>query len=292
MAKLFSKLFAKKEEGQEAKKSTFGRGLIIGVIIAVIILVVVLLLVFGGRLFGKKPGKITTGQSVELKYTIVTSKACGTKCWDTSLFFDVLAQNGGKEKGRTTIYIEDAAAKETVNKFKITQVPTILVSGELNKNAQLKGFFDALGETIDNTFVLRQVIPPYIDTATGQLKGEVAVTYITDAACKECYDVKLHEASLTNFGVMTGNTKTVDVSSAEGKELLKKYNITKVPTIIITGQPAEYQSLKSIWATVGEVASDGSYVFTKLDEMGGSYFDLKQNKLIKAAPASTTPETK
>jgi len=295
MAKLLGKLFDKKEEEQEAKKTSFSKGLIIGIVIAVIIVIIVLVVVFSGHMFGKKQVKNPAGQTLinaQLKYTIVTSKACGDKCWDTNLFFDVLKQGGVKEKGRNTVYIEDAATKQLIDKFKITQVPTILVTGDIDKDAQLKSFFAALGETIDKTFVLRQVIPPFIDVASGQLKGEVTVTYITDAACKECYDVKLHEASLTNFGVPLANAKTVDISSDEGKALLKQYNITKVPTIIITGQPGEYKSLKSVWATVGEVASDGAYIFTKVDVMNGPYFDLTKNKLVKPAPATTTPAQK
>ncbi len=295
MAKLFGKLFAKKEEEQEAKKSTFGKGLIIGIVIAVIILVVALVVIFGGQMFGKKAVKNPAGQTTinaQLKYTIVTSKSCGDKCWDTNLFFDVLKQGGVKEKGRTTVYIEDAAGKKLAEQFKITQVPTILVTGDLDKDAQLKSFFTSLGETIDKTFVLRQVIPPFVDIASGQLKGEVAITYITDTACKDCYDVKLHETSLTNFGVSLKNTKTVDISSDEGRALLKQYDITKVPTIIISGQPEQYQSLKSVWATVGTVASDGTYIFTSLDVMGGPYFDLAKDKLVKPAPATTTPAAK
>ena len=295
MAKLLGKLFAKKEEEQEAKKTTFGKGMVIGIVIAVIILIVVVLVVFGGRMFNKKGAANPAGKTTinaQLKYTIVTSKSCGDKCWDTNLFFDVLKQGGATEKGRNTVYIEDAATKKLIDEFKITQVPTILVTGDIDKDAQLKSFFTALGETINKTFVLRQVIPPFIDVASGQLKGEVAITYITDASCKECYDVKLHETSLTNFGVPLGNSKTVDISSDEGKALLKQYNITKVPTIVISGQPGEYKSLTSVWSTVGQVASDGSYIFTKLDEMGGPYYDLAKNKLVKPAPATTTPATK
>lgn len=288
MAKLFGKLFAKKEGEQEAKKSSFGKGMTIGIIIAVVIVVIALLAVFVPRLLGKKaPGTGTV--NAQLSYTIVTSKSCGDKCWDTGLFFEVLQQGGVKEKGRNTVYIEDSKGKDLVQKFKITQVPTILVTGDLDKDEQLKGFFAALGETIDKTFVLRQIIPPYIDTASGQLKGEVAVTFITDNSCKECYDVKLHETSLANFGLPSTNYKTVDISSEEGKALIKKYNITKVPTIVISGQPDEFQSLKSVWATVGEIASDGSYIFTNLNEMGGSYYDLSQDKVIKAVAATSTP---
>jgi len=288
MAKLFSKLFAKKEEGEEAKKKSFGKGMVIGVIVAVIILVVVLLIVFGGKMFGKKPAVDGTVDA-SLKYTIVTSKACGDKCWDTGLFFEVLQQAGAKEKSRTTVYIEDKKGQDLVEKFKITQVPTILVAGDIDKDEQLTGFFSALGETIDKTFVLRQVIPPYINAASGQLKGEVAVTFITDNSCAECYDVNLHQTSLANFGVPIANSRTVDAASDEGKSLIEKYNITKVPTIVISGQPDEYQSLKSIWATVGKVADDGTYVFTNLDEMGGSYYDLEKKKVVEAAPATDTP---
>lgn len=290
---MLKKLFKRSGEGKGAAT----QGLIWGGIVALIIVIVAVAVYF---IWFNKPQTKTTDQaattagneqlpSANLRYTIITKRDC-PGCWDTNLLFDALTANGGKEIGRETVYIDDAATKTLIDKYKITKVPTVLVAGELDKNSKLAQAWPALGEIIDNVFVLRQVIPPYIDVATGQLKGEVSVVYLTDNACKDCYDVKLHDTALANFGITPKSSKTVDVASDEGKALVKKYEIKSVPTIILTGDMEVYASLVQIWATVGQVAKDGAYIFTKMDEMG-SYFNLTTNKLVKVTPPATTTGT-
>jgi len=147
----------------------------------------------------------------------------------------------------------------------------------------------ALGDIIDGKFVLRQVIPPYYDVASNKIKGGVNITYLTDQSCKECYDVKLHDRALTNLGVPTTGIKTVDISSDEGKQLVSKYSIKLVPTLILSGEVSEYQTLVQVWKDVGTVTSDGTYIFTDLGVMGGSYKDLSKNQIIKAPAPTPAP---
>ena len=148
----------------------------------------------------------------------------------------------------------------------------------------------ALGEIINKVFVFRQIIPPYIDVATGQLKGKITLTYLTDNACTTCYNVHLHDTALKNLAITPTDTKTVDVSSDEGKSIVTKYSIREVPTILISGEVGEYKSLTSIWSQVGTIASDGTYVLTKAELMG-TYYDLSKNKAVTPPPATSTPAT-
>jgi thiol-disulfide isomerase/thioredoxin len=70
------------------------------------------------------------------------------------------------------VEFDSDAGKKLIEQYKITAVPTILVGGELEENARLSGYWQSLGEVIDGVFVLRQVIPPYIDLSDNDLKGE------------------------------------------------------------------------------------------------------------------------
>jgi len=281
--KLFSKLFSR---GEEEKKVKFIKGLIIGVIVAVVILVIVLIIVLP-KILGSGSGPATVKNPAKLKVTVITKKDCAG-CWDVNLLLDAIKQGNVKITDTKTLYIDDASTKKVLDQYKITKVPTILVSGELDKDPSMKQLWTALGEMVDKTFVFRQVIPPYIEVATGQLKGAITLTYLTDNSCKECYSVHLHDNALKNLAIVPGTTKTIDISSNEGKSLVNKYAIKAVPTILISGEVGEYKNLTGIWSQVGTVASDGTYVLTKAELMG-TYKDLSKNKIVTPPPATSTP---
>jgi hypothetical protein len=155
-----------------------------------------------------------------------------------------------------------------------------LVSGELDKDPSLAGFWTELGRVIDGVFVLDEILPPYISVETGELKGLVSGTFITDESCEECYDVTLHKNALLNLGVTLENEKTVDISTDEGKALIEKYNIIDVPTILIYGETEEYRALNDIWSQYGDIASDGTLVFTGMEVMG-NYYDLEEDEFVE-----------
>jgi hypothetical protein len=199
-----------------------------------------------------------------------------------------LAQKGVKVTNIKTIRAGSwwpfGSNKDFLDKYSITKVPTVVVEFTGENKPDINTFFSsALGSVIDNKFVLTRILAPYYDLSARQLKGVIKVTYLTDKSCPECYDVKKHEVALKNLGVDTSDSKRVDVSSAAGKELIKKYNITKVPTLLISGEVAEYTVLAQAWAEVGIIAEDGTYIFANLDLMGDSYKDLTTGKVIKAA---------
>lgn len=265
MLKKILSIFHRKEEERKAK---FLRGLVIGIIAAVVILAIAIPLIM--RNSGSGPAK--------LKLTVITKPDC-TQCWDVGLLTEALAQYKVKITGTTTLDYSSGKGKKLVEKYGIDKVPSVIISGDLDKDPALKPFWEALGEIDGKDFVFRQVIPPYIDVASGQLKGAVQVTYLTDNSCKECYDVTLHGNALRNLAIPTTDSKTIDVASDEGKALVKKNGIKSVPTVTISGETSEYQSLADLWEQVGTVASDGTYVFTQTQLMG-TYKDLSTGKVV------------
>jgi len=282
--KFFKKILSKFSRGEEEKKKTFTKGLVIGIIVAIVILVIVLVIVLP-KILGSGSG--AAKNPAKLKVTIITQKDCAG-CWDVNLLLDAIKEGNVKITDTKTLYTDSANTKKLIDQYKITKIPTILVSGDLNKDPNMQQLWTALGEVVDGTFVFRQVIPPYIDIASGQLKGKITLTYLTDSSCKECYDVHLHDTALKNLAIIPGTTKTVDISSDEGKALVAKYQIKAVPTMLISGEVGEYKNLTSIWEQVGTVASDGTYIFTKAELMG-TYKDLSKNKIIVPPVATSTP---
>jgi hypothetical protein len=284
-------------EGTSAEQS-MQKGLLYGLGGAAIVVIVILGLIFSSSIKELLPsfGK-SDSDGARLKLIVVTKKDC-TDCFDTSLFVDTLKQLGDVEiASEKTVYIDDRTGKKLVEQYKIEKVPTVLITGDLDKvnqqYQQLSGdtreLWSFLGEVIDKTFVWRQVVPPYIEVSTGELKGKVSIIYLSDSSCSQCYEVSLHGNALKNLGVDVNNATTVDVGSDEGKDLIDRYAIELVPTVIIQGEVDQYQSIAQLWTTYGKVTDDGSYIFTKVDEMG-TYRNLTTGEVTTVElPELTAP---
>ncbi|MFA4887787.1 MAG: hypothetical protein WC595_06260 [Candidatus Nanoarchaeia archaeon] len=182
--------------------------------------------------------------------------------------------------------------KELIEKYNLTRLPALLLSKEAEDYPEIKAAFERIGERAeDGTFILKETNAPYKDTANGRIKGLVTVTYIEDKTCKECYDVNTHKLILTqSLGVYlpkdNSSEKHLEVSNAQ--DLIKKYKITQVPTVIISKEIEDY-NIKSVLDQVGTIESDGVFVFRKT-EVIGTYKDLTTGKIItpkdKSAPAN------
>ena len=67
----------------------------------------------------------------------------------------------------------------------------------------------------------------------------------------------------------------------EGQKLVARYQIKKLPTILLQGDLIENEALKQIWQGVGTIEEDNNFVF-RTTELIGNYFDLETKKVEKA----------
>lgn len=181
-----------------------------------------------------------------------------------------------------TVDWQSEEGKELVSRLAIKKVPTVVVSGEIEKNAVLKDLFPRIGKIEGDTFVLEEVGGPYVETDTGQVRGRVKLTMLVDPTCENCYDVTINQSILSrNFGFTSSDDAVVDISTDEGKDLIQKYNITLVPTIVLSGDMDIYSFLKQVWEKVGTIEDDGAYVMREQVKTMGVYKDLALNKIIE-----------
>jgi len=205
-------------------------------------------------------------------------------CTDLTDFVLKLQENNVKITQEIKVDISSSEGKRLVSKYDIEKVPTLIFSDDLALYEEIVDSLSIVGDVkSDGSYVLTIINPPYRNLKTNKIEGLVDVTYVTDESCLECYNTSLHKLILINplgFNLKLDKEKTVDISSSEGKALLEKYNITLVPTIILSKDADAYSSLKKIWQSVGTIEDDGTYVFRKLSEMRGPYKDLTSNKII------------
>ena len=186
-----------------------------------------------------------------------------------------------------TVWASSSAGLSLIRNYNITKAPSFTLSSDAFEYDIIKEAWSQVG-TVENdgSLVYREVSPPYFDLTTKETKGLVDVTFITDETCTECYNVTVHKAILTNpagYNLYIREEKFIDIADDEGEELLEKYNITAVPTFILTEGAQYYTMLNAIWPQVGTVEDDGTYVFRNIGVMEVVYRDLTTGEVVGLA---------
>lgn len=212
---------------------------------------------------------------------------------DPKLIIDQLKNSGIKISKQKKLEWDSAEGQRLIKKYTITKIPTFLFSEDADAYDALKSVWTQIG-TIekDKTYVARDIFTPYRDIKSGQIMGLVQAIYVTDSTCPDCYDpAVLQKGILTkNFGLAITSSKTVDINSEKGKGLKQKYNLSAVPTVLLSPDADLYANLKRIWKSVGTVEKDGWYVFREMKQLGGAiYKDLTTDKIIRPEQSSANP---
>ena len=221
---------------------------------------------------------------VEGKVTIYILKdASCVKCNNLDVLIAQIRSSGIKIYSQKNFTKDSPEGQEMIKKYKIDFVPSLVLSEEAGVYGIIQNAWAQIGtKENDGNYVLRAVYPPYINLTTGELKGLVKITYLTDKSCAECYNVSIHEqilASPQSFAIKLDKKELYDISDAKGKELIAKYNITSVPTVILSKEVMAYPiypALKQFFT----VADDSSFVF-RAPQVLGTYKDLSTDKVVK-----------
>ncbi len=211
--------------------------------------------------------------------TNIVDSSCSL-CFSFKNFADSLKTNGVKIVEEKTLEYNSSAAKDLMSTFSIQKVPAMILSKDAAEYAILQSTFSQLGTTEKSGYyALDAPLPPYRNISIDKVDGLITLINLDDKTCTTCYNVSVHKQILLQYGVQPANSTSVDVSSDAGKSLVSKYNITKVPTILLSPDASLYTSLASIWSLVGEISSDGWFVFNSVETMG-IYKDLSTGQVV------------
>jgi hypothetical protein len=215
------------------------------------------------------------GAVVGLVEGIAIMPANCPECPDTGGVFTYLSDEAGVVFSSTTLLNEtDAEARALIAKYGITKVPALLLSDDAEAYPPIVEYLLPLGEMKDGWFVLRNVTPPYVDLeANGTVRGLVESILLVNSSCTDCYNVSemsAYIASGTGFALVSN--RTYDVNSTEARAVLKRYNITAIPTVLYSPEASAYAGFTELWEERGNtVESDGWFVFRGLDLIGVTY---------------------
>ncbi len=195
-------------------------------------------------------------------------------CVSLSPLKDQLEKLGIVVKDYQAVESTGQEGKNLIKDNNLQFLPSLIMSKDVK---EYWWFFDKLKPSLTETqnyYVFNAPIPPYKDLGTGELKGAVEITYLNDKSCADCYDSKTLKKAFSSFGILIKSERSVDVSSSEGKALIDKYKITKVPTAILSKEISDYKSIKSVMDGMGTYESDGTFVYTNLDQLQVKYKTL------------------
>ncbi len=211
---------------------------------------------------------------------ILIDKTC-KECFDFNLIVQQLRGNGVFIDKETSVDVSSDDGKALVVKYKLTKVPALIMSKDAGDYELIKASWPQIGKIAeDGSYLLDEVSPPYKDLATGKIMGIVDITYLTDNSCATCYNVSTHKTILERgFNMKIAKENYADISDAKGKELVQKYNISSVPTVILSKDASAYKNLVTAWTSVGTKESDESFVFRQVGVIG-PYKDLIKNEVV------------
>jgi len=223
--------------------------------------------------------------------TFLADKSC-KECRTMKDLVPALEQSGIVITSQQTIDVADADGKELVEKYNISAVPAAVLSKDLKSyGPQMTQSWQQIGSIeTDGSYVTRIASPPYRDLVSGDVKGLVKVTYLADKTCTACYDpVDFHRPILERLGMAFSEELHLDAASVAGKELIKKYTIGAVPTVVLEGDVAEYPILVQAWKQVGSV-ENGAYIFRNVAIAQQTWKNSTSGEIINVGgqPASNT----
>lgn len=262
-------------------------------LILILIGIIALFLILGGLYYYKTKQSETEKKSglegtkelgsiepVTADITVITAKECAG-CFDLATAADELKKSPILQiRQMSKILASSDEAKALIKQYEITKIPTMILTGDEIDKLPVQGF-----RKVGNTLIMEEVPPPYIDLEDKEVKGLTKLTYLVDKTCLQCYDVKQHKEVLEYaFGIYIANEATADISSSEGKELVSKYKITQIPTILLSEEANEYPLVKELWDKIGTKETDGILVFRNFEMTKDIvYKDLTTNELINTS---------
>lgn len=211
---------------------------------------------------------------------LITDPSCD-KCDKLGTLLAQISFAGIKIAEQRNITATSEEGKSLTSKYNIDFVPTLILSEDAGEYLIIQQAWAQIGTKEEDAYVLRTVYPPFINLTIGKLRGLISITYLNDTSCTECYDVSTHKLILSSpqsYAMAFDKEEVVDLSSNKGKELVQKYNITKVPTVVLSAEMGVYPSSAGL-RQFFSIEKDNSYVFRQLDVIG-AYKDLAINSVI------------
>jgi hypothetical protein len=190
-------------------------------------------------------------------------------CFDIDAVAEILKESSDLEITKEkSLSGNSQTAREVIDKYGIKKLPTIVLTGEIEK-ASISSFTQ-----VDDVLVFNAILPPYEDAATKKIMGKVSSIIIKDDNCEVCTDFNLAIQSLKQNGVFVDNEEEIDFSGIKAKELIDKFDIKKLPVLLLSDDIDAYPEIAQSLSQSGP-KKQGYYII----ESQAPYIEAESGKL-------------
>ena len=211
-------------------------------------------------------------------YNVTTAKVTGlvkaigirasgcTECGDPDMFISSLeGPTVGMVFTEKNVYDDNSSeGKALIARYNITKIPSLLLSEDGASAYPIFSQIKMLGTVEDGWYILRDVVPPYLDLADNRtLRGLVSAKYIVNSSCADCFDINLLSDYISqSTGLVVAESQTYEADSTDGRALIAEYNITRIPTLIYSPDARYYPYFSEVWLNqTSTIEPDGWFVF-------------------------------
>lgn len=180
--------------------------------------------------------------------------------------------------------LSSSEGAQLIAKYNITKLPTLVVTGNYTSNFA-SGWTGSLGtQESDGALVLRNLYPPYYEN--GSTVGLVTGIGIAAPNCPNCTNPSDYFQSLEDPSVDMNfsNTTILQENDSAAQALMKEYNITKLPTLLLSEDAQAYPIFNQSILPLGDVVN-GWYILRNVtppyvDVTTGNVLGLVQTVLV------------
>lgn len=196
-------------------------------------------------------------------------------CYDVNKdLAEIRKQNANVSEKR--IEASTAEARPLIDKYRIRKLPALVVTGEINKTAQLTSALSRLGYASSGAVIVEASIP-YYSVNESKVVGLVNVTRIIDTSCVQCSSVDVVVNSFKRAGVVIKSDVNLEYNSPQGAELVRKFGVDRIPALIVSKDILEYPAMAAIWPQLNATEKNGSYA---LHVLQAPYRDLSEGRVV------------
>lgn len=113
------------------------------------------------------------------------------------------------------------------------------------------------------------------ETAEIKRPANLDLTIIADKTCVDCFDLNTILDQIKKENVKINSNQTIDSASEEGKQLIERFSIKKLPTFLVKGELEKNSVLTKFFSQAGDT-TDNTFVFR---QTGGPYVDTATKKI-------------
>jgi len=209
-----------------------------------------------------------SGEVEGLVRAIEVSPNC-ENCFSLSSLKGQLEKMGIRFADYRIVGAESVEGLAVIQENKLTFAPALLISKDIDKYDWIVESIKSSLEDRGEYYLLKSPVAPYKDLVSDSVRGVVSITLLNDSSCEDCFDVGELRQAFQQMGVYFVDEKILDVSSVEGKAFVLKYNVTKVPTLVLSKEILDYAQLREVLGSVGTFDDkDQSFVFRKIEDVG------------------------